>query len=663
MEKKKILTYFVALATVVYLGAPLTYAQTEVTCNPDTLTPVRYGQRSDAVKNVQACLIQAGYDIPAGATGYYGKQTVNAVKKFYAEWYGAWKGYSIGPKGIEKLKTLVAKGAGAGAPTLPSTGGLTREGIIALLKALGVTNPTDEQVNTILAVLSGTAGTTTAPTTPTQPTTGVEGVLTVERNSDPTSNVPLREGETANVLGIRLRATQGDVTVQRIRIDWPTDNVDAPYRILSKVALVDQDGNTLWSADVTSNENQPFYRETSGQYYLLITGLNYVVPKDTVKVIYLKATAVSTYPSGVGRKPIRLTVPQNGVRAVTAGSIDVWGPSDDNTVNNSFLPETTLAQSAQLSVVRTSDTPQETNIIANELVSGTGTKATMRLTQDTPLLKVRLTAQNDSLRLREANATFAVNASTTQPTLFYLMIDGRKVGNVTVNQYNATGTISITDLYPENIVIPSGSYKEAIIGVSRVEGIGYNEATITVTLNTVKAENSLGAVITSSGSATSELVHLFAVAPTFTFQNANVTAARDQNLNTTTLSFTGKIGVTVPTNVHAGGQVKLSDTNPFVLQWEFSNTSTATSVSYTIASVRDSAGNIVTPDPTTNGYVLNAGDTYYFELTAQTVVSKAPQGRVRVNSITWTPGNSNTFDKPSVTSTYVSRDFVTGWSN
>jgi hypothetical protein len=649
MEKKKILTYFVALATVVYLGAPLTYAQTEVTCNPDTLTPVRYGQKSTAVKNVQACLIQAGYDIPAGATGYYGPQTVNAVKKFYAEWYGAWKGYSIGPKGIEKLKTLVAKGGEeTGAPTTPST-----QALQAILKALGLT---DQQIAAIMAIVSGTTGTTTAPTTPTQPTTGVEGVLTVERNSDPTSNVPLREGETANVLGIRLRATQGDVTVQRIRIDWPTD-VDAPYRILSKVALVDQDGNTLWSADVTPNENQPFYRETSGQYYLLITGLNYVVPKDTVKVIYLKATAVSTYPSGVSGKPILLSVPTNGVRAVTAGSIDVWGPDSSTTVSNSFLPETTLAQSAQLSVVRTSDTPQETNIIANELVSGTGTAATMRLTQDTPLLKVRLTAQNDSLRLREASATFAVSPSTLQPTLFYLMIDGRKVGNVTVN--NASGTVTITDLYPENIVIPAGSYKEAIIGVSRVEGIGYNEATMTVTLNGVLAENSLGAVITSSGSATSEVLHLFAVAPTFTFQNAGVTAARDQNLNTTTLSFTGKIGVTVPTNVHAGGQVKLSATNPFALQWELSTGATSP-VSYTIASVRDSAGNIV--NPSGGYYTLNAGDTYYFELTAQKTVSGAPQGRVRVNSITWTPANSGT-PATSVTSTYVSRDFVTGWSN
>jgi len=108
MEKKKILTYFVALATVVYLGVPFVYAKTEVTCNPDKLVPVKYGQKGTAVKNVQACLIEAGYDIPAGPTGYYGKQTVKAVKEFYADWYGNWKGYNIGPKGIEKLKEALA---------------------------------------------------------------------------------------------------------------------------------------------------------------------------------------------------------------------------------------------------------------------------------------------------------------------------------------------------------------------------------------------------------------------------------------------------------------------------------------------------------------------------------------------------------------------------
>jgi peptidoglycan hydrolase-like protein with peptidoglycan-binding domain len=79
-------------------------AQTTDTCDPDALTEVSYGQESDAVKNVQLCLIAAGYDIPAGATGYYGEQTRQAVQRFYKDWYGNWSGYSFGPKGVEELK-------------------------------------------------------------------------------------------------------------------------------------------------------------------------------------------------------------------------------------------------------------------------------------------------------------------------------------------------------------------------------------------------------------------------------------------------------------------------------------------------------------------------------------------------------------------------------
>jgi hypothetical protein len=680
MEMKKPLVYFVAFATLFYLLSPVGLLRAQ-TCDPDALSAVknpqkvlRFGARNSAVKNLQACLIEAGYNIPAGATGYYGAQTRNAVKEFYKEWYGAWHGNWVGSQGVSKLVAIV-KGVQeqpttAEQPTTPTTPttGVSPDVLAQVLQKIQA-GDVQGALSLLLSALGGAQAPTTAeqptqPTTAEQPTTTptpttAEGVLTVERNSDPVSGINLREGETQNVLGIRLRATQGDVTVQRIRVNWPT-GMDAPHRVLSRVELVDQSGNVLWSANVTSNEGQPFYRETSGAYYLLITGLNLNVPKDTVKVVYLRATAVSTYPSSAANQTFQLEVPTGGVRAVTAGgAVNLFEPQQVP-VQNSFLTQTTLAGSAALNVVRTSDTPQERNIVANELVSGTGTSAVMRLTQDVPLLKIRLTAQNDTLRLREVVATFTASgfAVSGGPTQFYLEVDGRKVGNVTVN----APTTTISDLFPENISIPAGSSKEAILGVSRVEGVDYDGAHLTVSVVNVKAENSLGSVVTFGGSVTSEPVHFFAVAPTFAFPSSDnrVTAVRDQNNNTTTLSFTGKIVVSVSSNVHAGGQVRISSTTPFDLQWEFSNTSTTSTVDYTIASVRDANGNVV--NQTGGYYVLNAGDTYYFELTAQTQRSGAPQGRVRVNSIKWTPGNGGSWST-EFPSTYVSRDFVTGWSN
>jgi branched-chain amino acid transport system substrate-binding protein len=109
-------TILYLITAIIYLVTPFTYAAQKTNCQPDTLVPVKYRQSGSAVRNLQACLIQAGYSIPAGVTGYYGSQTVNAVKKFYADWYGTWSGLSIGPQGIAHLKQVVTK-----APTTTTT--------------------------------------------------------------------------------------------------------------------------------------------------------------------------------------------------------------------------------------------------------------------------------------------------------------------------------------------------------------------------------------------------------------------------------------------------------------------------------------------------------------------------------------------------------------
>lgn len=75
-------------------------------CDPYNLAPVKFGQRGSAVKNLQLCLIEAGYNIPSGATGFYDDETRNAVINFYADWYGRWSGLAVDIKGVEKLKEM-----------------------------------------------------------------------------------------------------------------------------------------------------------------------------------------------------------------------------------------------------------------------------------------------------------------------------------------------------------------------------------------------------------------------------------------------------------------------------------------------------------------------------------------------------------------------------
>ncbi len=67
-----------------------------------------FGTSGAHIQSLQNCLISSGYAIPAGASGYYGEQTKQAVQKFYVEKLGlpSWSGLSVGPMGREKLGTV-----------------------------------------------------------------------------------------------------------------------------------------------------------------------------------------------------------------------------------------------------------------------------------------------------------------------------------------------------------------------------------------------------------------------------------------------------------------------------------------------------------------------------------------------------------------------------
>ncbi len=90
---------------------PITAA---ASCDKETLTVASYGTQGQNVRNLQLCLIAQGYPIPAGATGYYGDQTVAAVRSFYARTIGQdWHGRSLTTLGIAGLK-------GSGSVTSPA---------------------------------------------------------------------------------------------------------------------------------------------------------------------------------------------------------------------------------------------------------------------------------------------------------------------------------------------------------------------------------------------------------------------------------------------------------------------------------------------------------------------------------------------------------------
>lgn len=112
--------FALGLFGVSILSLSFTYTAQATVCMPESLAQTRllYGARGSHILNLQLCLLQEGYAIPAGATGYYGVQTRTAVKAFYASALNLsdWDGGSVGPMG---RTALAAKAALGGATSVP----------------------------------------------------------------------------------------------------------------------------------------------------------------------------------------------------------------------------------------------------------------------------------------------------------------------------------------------------------------------------------------------------------------------------------------------------------------------------------------------------------------------------------------------------------------
>ncbi len=103
-QNKQKLVIFLIISAFLLISFNYIFAQS---CNPLSLKPAKLKDFNKNVKNLQLCLMELGYRIPSGPTGYYGNETKKAVISFYSEWYGNWHGNFVDSNGIKKLKELL----------------------------------------------------------------------------------------------------------------------------------------------------------------------------------------------------------------------------------------------------------------------------------------------------------------------------------------------------------------------------------------------------------------------------------------------------------------------------------------------------------------------------------------------------------------------------
>jgi hypothetical protein len=490
-------------------------------CNPEALVPVSYGQRGSAVRNAQACLMEAGYDIPAGATGYYGEQTRRAVQAFYQDWYGNWDGRRLGPRGVAELKSRLAAAPeeGPSQPSQPSQ------------------PSSQDQVSALVAaVLAALQQMGLLPSTSTQQqAAGEEGFLTVEQDPSVVA-VTLREGETGKVFGLRMRADNGDVTVQSVFLRWATTSNAAPFRTISKIEVVDEQGNVLFSRNV---DNTTFYQDSSLNYYLPVTGLNLRVPKNTYKSLFVQVTVVGTLPSGVNTAGFYVNA--NDVRGVDGAGVQRFAPS--GTISQNFTLQAALAGQADWVVARNVNTPKEGYIF--------GSVADGKL-YNQKVLSFDVTAKYDSLRMTEVSGSVSGNATVTAVYLRY--------GNQTLasSPVSSGGSFAF-NVTPANFTVNKDQTVTLDIYADFANGTT-TAATSSVTVNTVKGLNSLGDTKSKTVSVASDVMHYLTVGPELSLLNVDTTYQPPTEVSKSSLTAKFSIRVTP-----RGGPLNISSTNAFSL--------------------------------------------------------------------------------------------------
>ena len=388
MKRSRALTLGVVFATILWSSIPAGLVQA-ASCNAASLTPVKYGQKGSAVTNVQACLIQAGSSIPAGATGYYGGQTKTAVVAFYKNTVNmTWDGMNLGPKGIAALKNAVSGSTGGS-----TTGGVdsaTTAQLTVLLKALGMT---DAQIAAVLASLGGTgSGNTGSGNTGTT----VPGTLTVALDSStPGSRVVPVSASNVELMKVMLTGT-GNITSIAFKRTGPGATTD-----FSNVYLYDGDSRLTTGRTINSQTHT-----------VTFTGLSLAVSGS--KVLTLSADIYSSAGSN-----------QHQFQLVSASDVTA-----DTTVGGTFpLTSNTIGFSAASAGTAT---VEKTGSLANPNIGQVGAKLsefkiTAGSTEDIEVRRVALyyagslsRSNLTNLVLKQAGVTVATGVAINSKDLLVL---------------------------------------------------------------------------------------------------------------------------------------------------------------------------------------------------------------------------------------------------
>ena len=578
MKKVLIATGVAVLAFAMIAGAQGTAFNTNLTV----------GSTGADVVALQTWLMSSGYNIAsiangAAAKGYFGSQTVAAVKAYQTANGVPSTGF-VGPLTRGKLNgsAVVANTVSTGCPA----------GYTCTL-ATGNTLPDNGVV-----IPGAPAGITTL---------GVEGILTVTQG--PVSNTVVNVGQTmVPILSIRAQAQNSDLAIQRITLNLGTDT-----KIYNKIyrTLYVTDGVTVLA---TVPLNSTTVVQSGANYLVTITGFNAIVAKNSYKDFVVKAdlqTSIDTAVRNAG--PYAVSVYSQGVRAIDGAGISQY--AGDSAITQSITINASLTDNAIANISTNSASPQTASVPVTDTTNG----QILQL----PVLVFDVGSQNDSLHLRQVQVAIS-GSGTGTTTAAYLYQGATQISSAAVSAGVATFSNIVNGTAGASIPVNT-----TVTYTIKVDVTGVTSSSVTVTPSLVVANTTVLAsddstVTTKNGSAPGFTTTVLGKGPAFSLASAPVATVTGTNQSgatnsTSTVTATFNVNVqAIGSNVYFSSQA--STTNKMFIFKVFNGAGSDVTSTLSNASsgfIIPSAGVVTVGQPTSSFYVPQQNSAQIANVTYQ----------------------------------------------